>query len=252
MRRFLAFSLGTVALIVSACSPSGGNAGAFTYDCPEAGLVQVSLLDVSSSGRSERIVGERLDAVRVDAEYVADCEGTLIVQSWAGAASTAEVLFAGTIPIAAATEIGRDRKIPAAVDGVMDSIREKLNDALSRNGSLGSDLLGALSIVSDVVQQYGSTGELIHASVYSDAISTEGSAAINEPGLTATRVSDIVANQRLPRLEGTQIAFRGVGRVGGDVQPPQDYVDVVKIYATELCEATGAQCSAFVGTALVG
>lgn len=236
---------------MSACAPSGGTGGAFTYDCPDDPVVQLSLIDVSNSGRSERIVGERLDAVRIDAEFVADCEGTLIVQTWAGSASTAEVLFAGAIPIAGATEIGRDRKIPKAVDGVMDEVRTKLNAALSRNGTLGSDLLGALSIVADVTQQYGGSAR-VSATVYSDAISTEGSAAINDAGLTATQVADIVANQRLPRLDGTQIAFRGVGRVGGDVQPPQDYVDVVKIYATELCKATGAECSAFVGTAIVG
>lgn len=242
----------SIALLVSACASSGGTGGAFTYDCPADPLVQLSLIDVSNSGRSERIVGERLDAVRIDAEFVADCEGTLIVQTWAGSASTAEVIFAGAIPIAGATEIGRDRKIPKAVDGVMDSVRAKLNAALSRNGTLGSDLLGALSIVADVTEQYAGTAARVRATVYSDAISTEGSAAINEAGLTAIQVADIVANQRLPRLDGTQIAFRGVGRVGGDVQPPQDYVDVVKIYATELCKATGAECSAFVGTAIVG
>jgi len=242
----------SVVLLASSCASSGGTGGAFTYDCPADPVVQLSLIDVSSSGRSERIVGERLDAVRVDAEFVADCDATLIVQTWAGSASTAEVLFAGTIPIAGATEIGRDRKIPKAVDGVMDKVRRNLNASLSRNGSLGSDLLGALSIVADVMQQYEGGSVQVRATVYSDAISTEGSAAINEAGLTAARVADIVADQRLPRLDGTQIAFRGVGRVGGDVQPPQDYVDVVKIYATELCKATGANCSAFVGTTIVG
>lgn len=252
MLRPTSIALLAASLALVGCAEGGTRGGSFTYECPDAPVVHLSLIDLSSSGRSERLIAERLDAVQVDAEFVADCEGLLVVQTWAGSAGTAEVLYSGTIPIAGATEIGRDRKIPAAVMKVMDDVRRNLNAALSRNGSLGNDVLGALSIVADIAQRHASSGSTFRATIYTDAVSTEGSAAINAPGLTPERVGDIVANQRLPRLEGTQIAFRGVGRVGGDVQPPQDYVDVVKIYVTELCEATGATCSVFVGTAAVG
>lgn len=232
-------------IVAASCSGSlGGGPGAFDYSCPEgSSLVQVSLVDLSKGGLDETLIGERLDSVQVDAERAADCDGSLVVVSWAGSSASAEVLFDGAVPVAGATEIGKDRKIPGAVKKVMDEIRANLNAAIEASGQQSGDLVGAFTAIADVVGREGGEGRAVWVNVYSDGVSTGGDAPINDPNLTRSDVDSLLAAQNLPGLEGVKIALRGIGRVAGSVQPPQDYIDLVQAYAMGLCEATGAACS---------
>lgn len=224
------------------CSTTG-EGGAYDFECPAEPLVQLSVIDVSESGRDEKLIAERLDAVQADAEFVTDCDGTFVVRAASGSVANAELLFSGRLGTSGATEIGRDRKIAAAVEETMLEIRENLNVALSRATPQGNDLIAMFAIVADVAAQFVDQEVDLRATLYTDAISTTGAAAINEPNLNRTEILDIVAAQRLPRLDGLSLSIRGVGRVGGAVQPPQDYVDTVTDYARGMCEATAANCS---------
>lgn len=237
-------SLLACALVLASCSGSLGSvSSAFDYECPEgASLVQVSLVDLSKGGLDETLIGERLDSVQVDAERVADCDGSLVVVSWAGSSASAEVLYDGSVPVAGATEIGKDRKIPDAVETVMEEIRTNLNGAIEVSGQQAGDLVGAFTVIADVVGREAGDGRAVWVNVYADGVSTGGDAPINDPNLTRSDVDALVAAQNLPGLEGVKIALRGIGRVAGSVQPPQDYIDLVQAYAMGLCEATGAAC----------
>lgn len=236
------FLIGVLLAPLTACSVAG-EGGAYDFDCPTSPLVQLSVIDVSESGRDEKLIGERLDAVQQDAEYVTDCEGTLIVRAASGSAANAELLFSGRLGTSGATEIGRDRKIPEVVDETMAEIREALNVALARATPQGNDVIAMFALVSDVATQYSNDDAELRASLYTDAISTTGGAVINTPNLTRADIQNIVSEQRLPRLEGVSVAVLGVGRVGGTVQPPQDFVDLVADYARGVCDATGADCA---------
>ena len=210
-------SLLACALVLASCSGSLGSASsAFDYECPEgASLVQVSLVDLSKGGLDETLIGERLDSVQVDAERAADCDGSLVVVSWAGSSASAEVLYDGSVPVAGATEV---------------------------SGQQAGDLVGAFTVIADVVGREAGDGRAVWVNVYADGVSTGGDAPINDPNLTRSDVDALVAAQNLPGLEGVKIALRGIGRVAGIVQPPQDYIDLVQAYAMGLCEATGAAC----------
>jgi hypothetical protein len=239
---FRTASIAAWSLVLASCSGSiGSGSSGFDYECPEgASLVRVSLIDLSKGGLDEALVGERLDSVQVDAERTADCDGSLIVVSWAGSSASAEVLFDGPVPVAGATEIGKDRKIPGAVDKVMEEVRANLNGAIESSGQQGGDLVGAFTVIADVV---GGDGRAIWVNVYTDGVSTSGDAPVNDPNLSRSDVDSLVAAQNMPGLEGVKVALRGIGRVAGSVQPPQDYIDLVQTYAMGLCEATGAACS---------
>jgi hypothetical protein len=239
--------VGILVLPLAACSVAG-EGGAYDFDCPTSQLVQLSIIDVSESGRDEKLIGERLDAIQQDAEFVTDCEGTLIVRAASGSAANAEPLFSGRLGASGATEIGRDRKIPAVVEETMVEIRETLNSALARATPQGNDLIAMFAIVSDATAQFVDEDVDLRAAIYTDAISTTGTAAINSPNLSRAAIQDIVAEQRPPRLDGASLSIRGVGRVGGTVQPPQDFVDLVTDYARDLCDATGADCAVFTST----
>ncbi len=238
-------STAACSLIVASCSGSiGAGSGGFDYECPEgASLVQVSLIDLSKGGLDEALIGERLDSIQVDAERTADCDGSLVVVSWAGSSASAEVLFDGPVPVAGATEIGKDRKIPGAVTKVMEEVRASLNGAIETSGQQGGDLVGAFTVIADVVGREGGDDRAVWVNVYTDGVSTSGDAPVNDPNLSQSDVDSLVAAQNMPGLEGVTIALRGIGRVAGSVQPPQDYIDLVQTYAMGLCEATGAACS---------
>jgi hypothetical protein len=238
-------STAACSLIVASCSGSiGAGSGGFDYECPEgASLVQVSLIDLSKGGLDEALIGERLDSIQVDAERTADCDGSLVVVSWAGSSASAEVLFDGPVPVAGATEIGKDRKIPGAVTKVMEEVRANLNGAIETSGQQGGDLVGAFTVIADVVGREGGDDRAVWVNVYTDGVSTSGDAPVNDPNLSQSDVDSLVAAQNMPGLEGVTIALRGIGRVAGSVQPPQDYIDLVQTYAMGLCEATGAACS---------
>lgn len=244
------WTFGLALLVLGACSTSA-TGGAYDFTCPEAPLVQVSILDISESGRDQKLIGERLDAVQADAEFVTDCEGTLVVTAGSGSVANADVLFSGRLSTSGATEIGRDRKIPKAVETTMEEIRSSLNDALASGSAQGNDLTAMFALVADIATQYANDEVDLRAHLYTDAISTTGGAAINQPGLDRAAVLEIVAAQPVPRLDGVSISVRGVGRVGGAVQPPQDFVDAVTAYARGLCEATGASCTVLTSTAAV-
>ncbi|MFZ9629951.1 MAG: hypothetical protein ACO3C1_11440 [Ilumatobacteraceae bacterium] len=227
----------------------GGDASNYNFVCEDGPPEQLSLLDVSSSGRDLGILAERLNAIQVDAERVADCDGSITVVAWGGSASTSEVLYQGQIRVLGASEIGRDRKIPAAVDAVMEEVRGNLNNLMQSTPSGGQDLLAAFSIVSDFVRAGGgANSSAVAVSIYADGIATEGSAQINRPGLSEARIEELIAEQSVPDLSGVPISMFGVGRIGGSAKPPQQVVETTQIYAQDLCEATGAECRTFSST----
>ncbi|MGA0879416.1 MAG: hypothetical protein ACO3SP_09890, partial [Ilumatobacteraceae bacterium] len=61
-------------IVLGGCSSMGGSSGDYDFDCPDNGLVQVTLLNLSNGSRDELITGERLDAVQVDVERSFDCD----------------------------------------------------------------------------------------------------------------------------------------------------------------------------------
>lgn len=230
------------------CSAVGGEASEYNFACEGSAPVQLSLIDISSSGRDIDILAERLNAVQVDAERVADCDGEITVVAWGGSASTSEVLYQGQIRLVGASEIGRDRKIPEAVENVMEEVRRTLNAVLGSRPSGGHDLLAAFSIISDFVRAAGANDANVTVSIYADGVSTEGSADINRPGLSEARLEELIAEQTLPDLAGVPISMFGVGRLGGTAKPPQQVVELTQTYAQMLCEATGADCRTFSST----
>lgn len=236
-------------VVVALCAVSGtgcrSDASPYNFSCPELRLQQLDLLTVSADGRDLDLLGERLDAIQVDAERAADCDGQLIVVAWSESASTSAVLYSGSLTTTGATEVGRDRKIPEVVDGVMGEIRGSLNTLFAQDPAPGNDLVAAYSIISDFARSHPADSGTPRVNVYTDGISTVGSGSINRAFLTEEQVSAIVAEQSLPSLNGLELNFYGIGRVSGDDQPPQQVVATAIQYAQELCAATGAECSVF-------
>ncbi len=244
MHRFGSHVIALVAgaVVISGCVSSTG--GAYDHECGAGKLVQMSLIDLSSSGRDEALLSERLDAIQLDAERVIDCEGRLMVVGWSSSSAASRELFNRPLSTTGATEIGRDRKISKAIEGIMSDIRESVDASFGVIDPNGSDLSGAFALVADRRASLGDD-QVLEVHIYTDAISTTGATAINDPLLTKEVVQDMVASQQSPNLAGARISLFGVGKVGGTVQPPQDYIAVIRAYAEAMCKATGASCRTF-------
>lgn len=231
--------VGLIAL--AGCSSVGSSSGDYDYDCPDGGLVQVTLMNLSNGARDEVITGERLDAVQVDVERAFDCEARFTLAAWSSSSASTVVLFEGDLATAGASEIGRDRKIGEAVDEVMAEIRTELEAALSTIDGSTSDMTAAFAIAADRFQTAPAEAQK-RLTILADGISTTGTAENNSPTLTEEEMIALARTLRPVDLAGVEVAILGVGRIAGTEQPPEDYVAKLRVYLEEMCGLTGATC----------
>lgn len=228
-------------IVLAGCSSVGSTSGDYDYECPEDGLVQVTLMNLSNGSRDEVITGERLDAVQVDVERAFDCEASFTLAAWSSSSASTVVLFEGDLVTAGASEIGRDRKIEEAVDEVMAEIRTELEGAFASIDGSSSDMTAAFAIAADRFQT-APAGALKRLTILADGISTTGTAENNSPTLTEEDMIALARTLRPVDLAGVEVAILGVGRIAGTEQPPEDYVAKLRVYLEEMCGLTGATC----------
>jgi hypothetical protein len=214
----------------------------FTYSCPEQQLVQLDLIDLSSSGRTKDILDERLKAIQLDVERVTDCEGTFTVVAWSVSSSASFTVFQGTLSTSGSTEIGRDRKIPKAVAQTMVEIRGGLTEALTKVDPVGSDLFGAFSLAEDQNKILGED-EHLEINIFTDAITNVAPGSVNQSGLSEDQVIQLAERTSQINLKDVQVKLIGIGKTGVEVtQPPQDYILLLRSYAEAMCKNTQAKC----------
>ena len=214
----------------------------FNYQCPEKHLVQLDLIDLSSSGRSKDILDERLKAIQLDVERVTDCEGTFTVVAWSVSSAASFTVFQGTLSTSGATEIGRDRKIPKAVAQTMVKVRAGLTEAFAKVDPVGSDLFGAFSLAEDQNKILGQN-EYLEINIFTDAITNVPPGSVNEPGLSEDQIIQLAERATQINLRDVQVKLIGIGKTGVEVtQPPQDYILLLRSYAEAMCKNTRAKC----------
>jgi hypothetical protein len=214
----------------------------FTYSCPEQQLVQLDLIDLSSSGRTKDILDERLKAIQLDVERVTDCEGTFTVVAWSVSSSASFTVFQGSLSTSGSTEIGRDRKIPKAVAQTMVEIRGGLTEALTKVDPVGSDLFGAFSLAEDQNKILGED-EHLEINIFTDAITNVPPGSVNQSGLSEDQVIQLAERTSQINLKDVQVKLIGIGKTGVEVpQPPQDYILLLRSYAEAMCNNTQAKC----------
>jgi hypothetical protein len=228
-------------LALAGCSSMGSSSGDYDFDCPEGGLAQVTLLNLSNGSRSEIIIAERLDAIQNDVERAFDCEAQFTLAAWSSSSASTVVLFSGQLLTSGASEIGRDRKIKDATDEVMTEIRTKLEESLAIIDGSKSDMTAAFAIAADRFQ-VTPAGTQKRLTILADGISTTGTAENNSPTLTEDDMIRLAQTLNPVDLAGAEVAILGVGRIAGAEQPPEDYVAKLRAYLTEMCGLTGATC----------
>lgn len=243
VKKSLVFPLGALLATVATagCSSAGSSSGDYDFDCPEGGLAQVTLVNVSNGARDEVILAERLDAVQVDVERAFDCEAQFTLAVWSSSSASTVILFDGKLSTTGASEIGRDRKIKEATNEVMDEIRTKMEESLGSIDGSKSDMTAAFAIAADRFQ-VTPAGVAKRVTILADGVSTTGSAENNSPSLTEDDMISLAQTLNPVDLSGAEISILGVGRISGTEQPPEDYITKLRVYLTEMCGLTGASC----------
>lgn len=215
----------------------------FNFECPDDQLVQLDLLDLSSSGRKSDVLDERLKTIQLDVERVFDCEGRLTLIAWAASSASSFKIFDRVLATSGATEIGRDRKISDAATVAMAEIRLGLAEAFEKIDPVGSNLFGAFSIAEDHYKTLRPNDHL-EINIYSDAITNVSANSVNESGLTQEQAIKSAQITSGIELADIQVKIIGVGKTGNQIpQAPQEYVLKLRIYAEEMCKNTKAICT---------
>lgn len=218
-----------------------GSASEYNFECSDAETSLLSIVNLSAGARDEQILGERLNSIQVDVERALDCEARLTVIAWSSSSASSRTIFDGELATKGASEIGRDRKIADAANDVMSEMRDEFQAALEAIDGSSSDMTSAFSIASDFVQglQEGVEAEV---TIYADGISTTGLAQNNSPTMSIEDMVGQFSTLSTWNLGETPVSVLGIGRVGGVEQPPEDYVNKLRTYMTQMCEMASTNC----------
>ena len=238
-------SLGILAAVMALTSLGAcGNVGSsseYNFECSEAETSLLSIVSLSSGARDEAILGERLNSIQVDVERALDCESRFTLIAWSSSSASSQMIFDAELATKGASEIGRDRKIPDAAKDVMSEIRDEVQAALDAIDGSTSDMTSAFSIASDFVQSLEPEVEA-EVTIYADGISTAGLAQNNSPTMTIDDMVSGFSSLAQWDLGETPVLVVGIGRVGGAEQPPEDYVNKLRAYMTQMCEMASTNC----------
>lgn len=233
-------SVAAVLTTLGACG-NVDSASEYDFECGETSSSLLSVVNVSAGARDATILGERLNRIQVDVERALDCESRFTLIAWSSSSASSRTIFDAELSTKGASEIGRDRKIADAAKDAMSEIRDELQAALETIDGSSSDMTAAFSIASDFVQ--GLSGDVEpEITIYADGISTTGLAPNNSPTMTAQEMIEQFSSLSSWDLGDVPIAVFGVGRVGGTEQPPEDYVNKLRTYMSELCDMASTNC----------
>ena len=229
--------------LLAACSPSmGGELGqleAMASNCPQAGKPATFVaIDVSDTMRSADIAASQLGVVHTMAEQTAVCSGHLRVSAFSSSATATSTLFDGELAPPGATEPARLRRIPDLVDGAMQVVESKLQDATIQLPGDGTDVVAQLGNAGEYLKQLGSDF-VLEAVLVTDGVATAGTIT-NTPNFEVAAAADLAGRVPVPDLSGSTVLFTGIGRTAG-TPPPSSYVDALKRFYADACARTMAR-----------
>lgn len=231
-----------VLLMVAACS-GGSPQGEFAKNqrllssCGKTPPASLVLIDGTGSSNSDAIVTERLAAVEAEARRTAVCSGYLRVVVFSATSASTAQLFDGELRMHGATSNARLKRVPEAVAGVMSTVREKYEAAVSGLPGGGSDIVGQYRLADEWAKQVGD-GYRLRLLLLTDGLHNIGgklaARAVDEDAATA-----LAAQTDVPTLPNAVVVIAGLGRVAG-TPPPSRVVEGLVAYYDALCGRTKA------------
>lgn len=242
MRRRL-WLVAVVCVSVAACSPQlGGEQGdlqAMAANCPTTAKDATFVtIDVSDTARSADVAASQLGVVRSVAEQTAVCAGQLRVSAFSSSPTATMTLFDGELAPPGATEPARLRRIPDLIEGTMQAVESKLQEATAELPGDGTDVLAQLNNAAEYGRQLGSA-YVLHAVFVTDGVASMG-VITNAPSFDLAAATDLATRVSVPDLSGSTVLFAGIGRTTGP-PAPSSYVDALKRFYGDTCARTNAR-----------
>lgn len=245
LRRLLLRTTASALVVIgSACStsaPSGGLADLETIakQCDGAERTSLIATDESDTSRGATSQPIRLQVIQDEVTRTAVCGGHVRLTVFSGSV-VGQMVFDGDLATLGATETSRLRKIPKLVDQTMAAIGRGLPAARASLPGDGTDIAGQYEVAAEYFAQQGATARSVRTfTVLTDGISTVPT-GLTDRDLTTAEARRLARTVTPAQLPGVTVRIIGVGRTSGDEQLPSAYVDALKVFQTEVCQASQA------------
>lgn len=241
-------ALAVVAVVLSGCSTqtigSLAHAEQIAASCPadEARIAALVQVDRSGSRRSPTAASDEKQVIREAAERTAICGGHLKVTLFSGSMIDATV-FDADLQLDGATANARLRKVPKAVDSVMEQISATTHDATNRLDDGATDIVGQYQHGAEYEAQLSATGSFhLEQTILTDGIQTAGQ-DLGDSALTTEQADALAATANVPDLSDAMVRVIGIGRQADDTPLPTPYIAALRTFHIAVCERTGAECT---------
>ncbi|OLR89549.1 hypothetical protein BJP25_05590 [Actinokineospora bangkokensis] len=245
-------------MLLTACSSgSGGSqgelgqlqqlAGRCDPAAPPASFIGI---DGSGSSSAEAITAERMAAIESVVTETAVCSGTLSVVGFSGSSGSTIQLFSSSLAQEGATLNARLKRVPAAVDTAIETIRSGYVEALGALPQNGSDIVGVLRLGAEYAAQLGAPFQL-RLVILSDGVQTTG-VDLGSRISTSGELEQLADGLAVPQLSGATVTVAGLGKISTGSYPTP-LVEGLVVFYTRLCARTGAaRCSAVTDYVVAG
>ncbi|MDL9944548.1 hypothetical protein QSJ19_02895 [Gordonia sp. ABSL11-1] len=229
----------------SACSSTAqpgvlADLHALREQCKGAQQSALIASDESTTSRGSTSRAIRQQVIHGGITRTAVCGGVFRLTVFSGS-QVGQTVFDGDLRADGATEVARLRKVPKIVDDSIEAIDKALPAALATLPGDGTDTTAQYHAAAEFFAQAkpaaGATSMTF--TVLTDGISTVPT-GLTDHGLTTTEATRLARTVTPALLPGVHIRIIGVGRTSDDGQLPSTYVDALKAFQTEVCQASRA------------
>lgn len=243
-----AFTAGTLILVavlgLTACGHDGPHGEQselqrLQSSCPSGKKLNTYVaVDGTTSNSSPETDTERLRIVGDLARRTAVCGGHFTVSVFSVSSGSTVTVYDGELEIRGATEVGRLRRVPEAVDVVQAEVKAGYGPAIAALPSGGTDINGIYRLAGEQQAQLGDEYQTVFT-VLTDGMNNLGGIVLNDGALSLEQATALADQVPVPQLPGAEITVAGLGRVTGGAAPSQLVAGLVAYY-DRLCARTGA------------
>lgn len=206
--------------------------------CPSAPLASQAAIDVSGTVRADALPAPYAAAVQDLARRTAICGGHLSVVAFSASSAATVGLYDGNLQMPGSTENARLRRVPQAVEEVMQSVGEGYATKVSGLTAGGTDVVAQYRLVGEYAHQLGGNRQL-ELLLLTDGFQSAG-AIIGDRPLSNADAASLADRFDLPQLPGATITVAGIGKTNDPQPASTEVVDGLKAFYAAICERTGA------------
>lgn len=238
----MAFSVLLVAVLTGCSGNSApGDLGVnqkTLVSCPSTPPAAEVFVDVSGTGRMQKLPEDYAAATKDLARKTAVCGGHLSVVAFSASSTATAGLFDGDLKMHGSTDNARLRHVPDAVEGVMKIVEDAYATKLTQLTPGGSDILAQYGLAAERQRQLGG-GRPLDLLILTDGFQNAG-LVVGDRVLSDADAKTLAAGVDVPQLHGATVVVAGIGKTRDQTVVATDVVNGMKAFYDAVCQRTGA------------